>query len=238
MKRFRLLGLAFLALLTLGPIVSTTAASAEELRILPEGSGTNPLKFKIKSGKSGFEVKGGAFPNECASDTGKGEFTSKRLGTFDILFEKCLINEGILGLLLCTGLDDTAKSSSILVLGEFHLRRLLNNEPKHIVVAFLIKEVHLTCEGSINILIRIKGCMLGLITPVNALTKTAKVTLTQKGGVNTITEADTDNEKGMETCILEASEGTGAFKQMGLETTEELEGFEQGGKGVETLLMA
>jgi hypothetical protein len=236
MKRFRLLGLAFLALLALCSVVSATA-SAEELRMLPEGTSTNPLKFKDKSGAGKFEIKGGAAAFECKKDTSTGAFTSKRLGTFDILFEECLA-KSILGLLLCTGLGDKEKSSSILALGEFHLRRLLNNEPKHIVVFFLLKEVHLTCEGAVNVLIRVKGCAAGLITPVGTLTKTAKVTFTQTGGVNTITEADNDAETGMEKCILLGSEGTGEFKQMGLEATEELEGFEQGGKSVETLLMA
>jgi hypothetical protein len=235
MKRFRLLGLVFVALLALCSVVSATA-SAEELQMLPEASEKSPLKFKAKSGAGKLEITGGAFPVECLADLGTGEFTSKRLGAFSVTFEKCLVNAGILGLLLCTGLGDTAKSSSILVLGEFHLRRLLNNEPKHIVVFFLIKEVHFTCEGNINVLVRVKGCAVGLVTPVG--TETATVTLTQKGGVNTITEADTDNEKGMEKCSLEASEGTGVFKQAGEETTEELEGFEQGGKGVEVLLMA
>jgi hypothetical protein len=205
--------------------------------MLPEGTSTNPLKFKDKSGPGKFEQKGGAAPVECKKDVSLGQFTSKRLGTFDVLFEECLAKT-ILGLVLCTGLGDKEKSSSILVLGEFHLRRLLNNEPKHIVVFFLINEVHFTCEGAVNVLIRVKGCAAGLVTPVGTLTKTAKVTLTQKEGINGITEADTDNETGMEKCILLSSEGTGEFKQAGEETTEELEGFEQGGKGVETLLMA
>jgi len=238
MKRFRLLGLAFLVLLALGSIVSATAF-AEELDMLPEGTTTSPLKFKVKSGPGKLEIeKGLGSAVKCAKDTGTGEFTSKRLGKFDVLFEGCLA-ESIAGLFLCTGLGDKEKSSSILVLGEFHLRRLLNNEPKHIVVFFLINEVHFSCEGAINVLIRVKGCVVGLLLPEpNKLTKTGKVTLTQKGGLQAITEADTDNELGMETCILLASEGSGEFKDAGEETTEELEGFEQNKVSVEVLLMA
>jgi hypothetical protein len=236
MQRFRILGLAFLALLVLGSIVSATAASAATLEMLPEASEANPIKFdKVKSGAGALQIKGKAEIIKCASDTGTAEATSKRLGTFDILFEKCLVSTGF-GLFLCTGLEDKENSSSILVKGTFHLRRL-TKDLKHILVSFLPKEVHFTCVGIISILFRVRGCVLGLITPVGKKTKTYTITLAQKEGVNEFTEVLNDAETATEKCILEASENTGAFTQAGEETTEEVSQALQGGKEIETEIM-
>jgi hypothetical protein len=238
MQRLKTLGIAFLALLALGSIISASAASAEELQLLPQPSEKSPIKYKVKSGAVKIQTKGKTEAIECASDTGTGAASSKRLGTFDLLLEKCLAKTSF-GLELCTGLGDKENSSSILVLGSYHLRRLSKAEPKHIMVAFLLKEVHLTCVvGVFSALFVVKGCMLGLITPVGSLTKTNKISLKQTGGANEFTEVLNDAETATEKCILEESENEGSFTQVGWETTEELEGAEQGGKAIETLLMA
>jgi hypothetical protein len=237
MQRLKTLGIAFLALLALGSIASATAASAETLQLLPEATGASPIKFKVKSGAGELQIKGKAETIKCASDTGTGEATSKRLGKFDVLFEKCLASTGF-GLSLCTGLVDKTESS-ILVKGTYHLRRLSKAEPKHIMVSFLIEPVHFTCVvGVFSALFIVKGCALGLITPINTLTKTYKIALNQTGGANEFTEVLNDAETATEKCILETSENGGGFVQSGEKTLEELEGAEQGGKAIETLLMA
>jgi hypothetical protein len=64
------------------------------------------------------------------------------------------------------------------------------------------------------------------------------VTLKQTGGVNEYTTyLNTENNANVP-CKLEASVGTGAFGGASIETAEELEKFEKGGKLIETEVMA
>jgi len=74
MHRFRILGVAIFAI---GAVASATA-SAEELRLLPLGTATNPVKFNIKSPKG--ELVSGTSKLVCQKDKGTGEATSARLG--------------------------------------------------------------------------------------------------------------------------------------------------------------
>jgi hypothetical protein len=235
MQRVKLLGLILMAMFALGAITSTTASAEELPNILPAGT-TN---FKDKSGKGKFQTSESKKIVECAKDTSSGRPGSVRLGTFDVLFEEC--KDPSTGA-ECWGLDDELSQKSVLVLGTYHVRYQVPASGKKVAVIFLIKHVHFLCEFlGIKVLILVLGCAVGEVPTEfnNKLTKTYKVVLTQKEGKNTITEVENEKNTGKENCSLTSQEGEkGKVEQAGEETTEEVEGFKEGSKEVEALIMA
>jgi len=229
MHRFRILGVAILAIFAIGAVASATA-SAEELRLLPLGTTTNPVKFNVTSGAG--ELVSGASKLVCQKDKGTGEATSARLGKFRVTFEEC--KEEALKV-SCRGLADLP--GNITAEGEFHLRRLLGTEQKHIVVFFLLPNVHASCS---IVLIKLSGCLAGLIKPINELKKELAIGIEVSAGKQVILEADTDGElTGMETCgPLKVARNEGTAENGTESTVETLSGFTQGGSAVEALIMA
>jgi len=231
MKRFRLIGMAILAIFAIGAVASATA-SAEELRMLPLGTGANPVKFNVASGVG--KLVAGTSKIKCEKDKGTGEATSARLGTFRVTFEECKEEELKV---TCRGLKDLP--GNITAEGEFHLRRLLGTEAeqKHIVVFFLLSNVHFSCS---IVLVKVSGCVAGLIKPINTLTKELAIGVELEGTKQKILEADTDGElTGMEKCgPLQVAKNEGTAENGTEETTETMSGFTQGGSAVEALIMA
>jgi hypothetical protein len=229
MQRLKLLGLALMAVFALGAFASA-AASAEELpNFLPEGTEANPVTFKDHSKGGTLETKAGKKVT-CTEDHSEGQATSKKLGSFDVLFLGCK-SEGT----PCLGLGDKV-AESVLVLGTFHIRRLLT-EAKHVYIVFLLEHVHFTCGFGL-VLILVLGCVAALVLQVNKLVKEFEIHFEQEKGVQKPTEiADEKNEKN-EKCILETKVGNEAYVQSGELTLATVLGFEQGGKAVEALIMA
>ena len=231
MQRFRIIGMAILAIFAIGAVAAATA-SAEELRLLPLGTTANPVKFNVSS--AGGELGSEVAKITCVKDKGTGETTSARLGKFRVTFEEC---KNVASGAACRGLSDLP--GNITAEGEFHLRRLLGTEAeqKHIVVFFLLKEVHFSCS---IVLVKVTGCVAGLIEPINKLAKELTIKLTVSGGKQVILEADTDGElTGMEKCgPLQVSVNEAAPANGTESTTETMSGFTQGGTAVEALLMA
>jgi len=229
MKDAKTLGLAILAIFVIGAVAAATA-SAEELRLLPLGTTANPVKFNITSGEG--ELASELFKLTCKKDKGTGEVTSARLGKFRITYEECKN-----GTSSCRGLSDLP--GNITAEGEFHLRRLLGieAEQKHIVVFFLLANVHFSCSIT---LLKLSGCVAGLIEPINKLAKELTISLAVSGGKQAILEADTDGElTGMEKCgPLQVSTNEGTAVNGTETTTEKLSGFTQGGSAVEALIKA
>jgi hypothetical protein len=236
MRLFRLLGLTFIGLVAIACAISTNA-TATEIKILPEASETNPIKFKFKSGASVFEQQGSSYKVKCASDKGSGEWERNRRGPFSLTFEKCLASAfGVL--FLCTGLSATENSSNIPMSGRFIAERI---NMLDIAITFVINQIHYTCVNSglgISVLIRGRACIAGLILPVNTRTKTYTIKEKETKGADEITEVLNEAETEDEKCVFEESEGTGAFTSAGMESTEEMEGSEQEGHSIETELMA
>jgi len=224
MKLFRPLGLVLLVVFAFGAVV---AASASARLATP---GILPIAgFTDKSGPSALAspgLFGSTNTVACASSVSTGAFQTSLLGTFDVLFQKCLLST-ILGLFLCTGLGDTANSSSILVLGTFHLRYRELTGTKT-VVAFLIKVVHFACVRSTETrLILVRGCAAGEITPVNksiALPTPFVMNMTKvskEESHNTITKIADETGTTLTTCILESSEDPGTTWEQSAEATED-----------------
>jgi len=192
MQRIRLVGMAFVLVLALSAIASSTASA-----VLPEFSPAKNNITESVGGKATFEQKEGIAAVTCTSSKGSGAITSAKLGTFDELYLGC--TAPLAG--KCTGLGDTVKGS-ILVLGEFHVRYI--TKPTDVAIIFLLNpEVHFECEKLIE-LVSVRGCVVSLVTPLNTKAKETKVKLKGSKGVQDVTEvlneANTANEK----CILES----------------------------------
>lgn len=227
MKRFKLVGLACMAILAL-TVMASASASANLPLILPEA---RPVKFNVKSGAGEFLQVGAAFSNvKCKKDTGSGELTEAKLGTFKVKFEEC--SSPIAG--TCTALKAGEAAGTIEVTGKFHTWYVL--DPANTKVAglvFLIDPVHFTCGIA---LAKVEGCVAGSITPVSKKVPTTEhytVTIAQKEkDVQLITKVFNDTGTEEITCELKSAENEKAAAQ-GIEvTTEEVTGT------VETELMA
>jgi hypothetical protein len=211
MRWLKLLGIATVSALALTATTMGSASARVTPGLLPErGAFTDEAVGTPK-----FVGKGilGESTIECAHAPSLGSFITSLLGTFDILFTGCLVDEIIL--LLCTGLMDTAGSSSILLLGTFHLRY---REPAHnqAVIAYLLKPVHFTCvNGTTEVLLEKLGCLVGTIGPTNVAVKLPQYFVMTLGRSsvatrNEITKIENEAGNGEETCQLLAKEGTGA----------------------------
>jgi len=227
MKHIRTAGMALMVVLALSSIASATASASVKPQFLPEATAKVPIVFTDKSGISHFEIKGGSVVT-CQKDTSTGEVLGLKLGEFDILFLEC----ESLGI-ACTGLADTV-SGSILVLGEFHVWYVLLSTKLQTGIAFLLKEVHFECG---KILLVIRGCMAGLVKPLNKKTNSLITELKQEKGVNDITQVLNEEEK-LIGCKLETSINSGVFEPTGAETVEEMVEFKQNGKAIEVEIMA
>jgi hypothetical protein len=89
MQRFRLLGIALMAILAISAIASATAA-AENPEILPVPTAKNPLKFTSQGLDKEYILETTIkLQIICKTVTNKGEFTSQDSGTATIDFEGC-----------------------------------------------------------------------------------------------------------------------------------------------------
>jgi hypothetical protein len=203
MKRIKITGLALMAMLALTAITATTA-SAEN----PAFSGF-PNRFTSTGGAAKFEQNEGLAAVTCTKSEGQGAVTGEKNGTFDLLFLGC--TAPLAG--KCTGLTDTVKGS-ILAKGSFDLRYIAKT--KDVGIIFLLTPVHFECEKLVE-LVEVRGCVVGLVRPVNTNTKTVTVGLTQKGGRNEFTQVLNATNSGTEECKLESENSGKAFKQSGQE---------------------
>src|ERR1700692_581949 len=223
MKQFRPLGLVLLVVFAFGAVVAASASA--RTKATPEI--LTIAGFTDKSGESALASPGLFRTNtvKCSNSVSTGAFQTSLLGTFDVLFEKCLL-ESIIGLFLCTGLGDTANSSSILVLGTFHLRYRELTGTKT-VVAFLIKVVHFACVRSTETrLILVRGCAAGEITPVNKKIElptpfVMDMKKASEASHNEITKIADETGTTLETCKLESSEDPGTTWEQSAELTKD-----------------
>ncbi len=235
MKRFKLLGVAFMAIFALSAIAATTASAEEFTKILPIPTAENPLTGTDKSGP-GTLLTIGKNQVTCEKDTSNFSFTSPNLGTFHATFEGCKTE--VLGQkLTCTGTGD--KEGQILLLGIVHYWLALLTAKLVAALVFLFEEFHFTCKNVIaKALVLVKGCAAALAEPVEKLTKVTKdVFIEEKSGVSDIKEVLPEETTKEIKCITETNVNETKFEESAQTGTDENEKFEQGKKAVEVLLM-
>jgi hypothetical protein len=215
MKQAKLLGAAIMAILSLTGILATTASAEATLpSVLPAGTASEPILVPFTSLTSVF-ASNAITKITSQKDEGTLDFTSAKLGTFDILF---LETTNVLGS-KCTGSNDTIPGS-ILALGTFHLRDYDENGTLRVASVVLLQEVKFECTEGVKAAVR--GCVAGAITPENTLTKFFTLSFKRNGTLddNLIITILNEANTAKEACQLESSANGGAF-ELSYEETEE-----------------
>jgi len=221
MKHLKILGLAFIAMLSLTAILAATANAAATLpSLLPAaGAGEAHVLSSFTSKKSTFNGSLEAISSE--KDEGTLEGTSLKLGLVDVLF---LESKDALGT-TCTGLGD-ATAGSILALGTYHLKDYNAGPTLRVALVVLLTPVHFECGSAISAVV--SGCVAGALTPENVKTKTLTGTLVKKGEDNAIITVLNEENTATELCQLLSVTNGGATKLSSEETTETITNFKGG----------
>jgi hypothetical protein len=209
MKRFRLMGLAVLALFALATAVASTT-SAFLLENLPEKARTITDK---SNGPTLLETVGGTAV-ECTSapSTETEENFKPPSGAFHIGFSGCTSKKPVNGL-KCTGTGDSA--GSILALGSWNLVFDKNPGTTILVTAmlFLLTPLKFVCGAEI-VTVEVKGSVLCLHLNPTVSTKTHEFHCVQTKGSQEETRWWNTNGTEGTSQLLTAVNG-GAFEQSG-----------------------
>jgi hypothetical protein len=216
MRRLKIAGLAFLAVLALGLITVEAALAAST--VLPEFS--TEVVGGATSGTSTLNVEGTKI--SCPSGTTLTSPTSKKLGTFRILFSGCLS-----GGEPCHSLGQVLGSLTIEVTGEYHLVSRASNRTFYEIWFLLASTdstaaLHIECEAAAVGLVSVWGNVLGQIkaTPASS-ERTFIIILKAEGGGKTIKQelSTYGNDNGTEVTVegLKGKLGSGTVRVVGME---------------------
>jgi hypothetical protein len=207
--------------------IAVLSASAENTKMLPEGTAASPVTFTATSGEGSFESASG-IEVKCKTDSATGEATSANLGAFHITFTGCT---SLLGS-TCTGLGDA--SGTLLWLGTFHFWLYKNGEKLSAALVYLINPVHFECAGVLTI---IEGCVAGGVTPLESLTTSLTNTLERTKSKQEITKVLPQESTKEIACELSQKTSEGAAGAFAVRTVEHISGFKKGGGAVTVLFM-
>jgi hypothetical protein len=197
MQRSTKLGLAVAAVCMFA--VTPAAASAQTVE-LPEFSAET--SFTSTSGTVTLALSGAEIA--CASATGEGAATSKKKGTIKADLKECKLSGKE-----CHSTGD--KAGIILLSGEYQLAGGVNEVPEALTL-LSISEVHIECLF-LSSTARIRGSVLGQITPTDTSTKTYEIKLRAPEGKQELTEYETESGEAVQP-KLEGSVNSGSFKAM------------------------
>ena len=210
MQRFRILGVALVAMFALSAVVSATASA--EVKILP--ALTAEEKWTGESGAGTLEALPGGSTHEvaCKKDKSEGTFEqNKPLGLFHITFEGCTAG---FGTLTCTGLGEG--NGIILSLGSAHLVWDKLGAELGTGVLFLPEPTHFLCVGlGKDVLFLVTGEVLCLMKSSVPLTKHFEIvcegTKGDPGETTYWNEGGTEVKMGEEKLLTSENEGAGAM---------------------------
>jgi hypothetical protein len=234
MKRFKLIGIAILAIFALTAIAANIA-NAEETKILPEPTALLPVTNKATGGPGKLLTLGGK-EIKCESSSGEGSATSFNLGTFHTLFTKCT---GPLGS-TCTGASNPSGLIALLGTVHFWLALLVKSGTLVAALVFLIAPFHFTCEAfGVKQLILVLGCAAAHAEPTNVLTNLTKDVFIENGtGMPDIRSVLPSGATSEIPCItLTQINEEGAFEESAQSGTITNSKFEQNEKLISVLLM-
>lgn len=215
MKRWRLFGTAYVAVLSIAAIAAGSASAAFP-NALPTGFAYNETSGTAEFGSGITAIK-------SSLGKGKGASTSEKDGTFEQVFESSKDQLGS----TCTGLSDKVPGS-ITVTGETHFR--WNTAKTVVFILYLLKEVHFSCGTT---LIKVKGCVAGeYASSLNTPIKTATVHFVVVTGDNVPVTVENAANTGTENCELKAEINDTAPTLSSERVTETLQGFSKGLGGV------
>jgi hypothetical protein len=204
MKRIRLMVLATMAVVA-GTALAASAASAALPEFLPSGTKST---FTSTSGPGTLETAAKE-KIECTADTNEGSITGAKTVKVTIRFTGCKA----FGFANCktTG----AKEGELVVVAPTGtLGYIKKAAPTQVGLSLAITEFSFECLGGLA-KGKVRGGVIGEVTPINTETTTGKLILKQKEGKQEFTKF----EGGAET-KLESSKNGGAFEAAGEETTD------------------
>ena len=196
MRRLKTAGVILTAVYAI--CVLTAAAASANSTVLPEFSTTSSSTGT--SGAVSVNMEGTTL--SCEKGTSQTTATSKKLGTFRILFGGC---KG--GGKACHSLGQAAGSETEELTGEYHLVSL-GSDRTHYLIWYLLGAstntgaLHLECESAAIGLSLLWGNFLGLILIVSE--RTIKIDIESEGGGQTIKQKVTTygNNSGEEITVL------------------------------------
>src|SRR6202035_2679913 len=151
MRRFKLLGLALMAVFIAAVAVVGTASAALP-KVLPEAA-----KNWTGASDGGGIVLLGSADITCTEAPATGTLeANKPLGSFHIEFKNCTTEKGAIK---CTGLGDSA--GVILALGTWHLV-FDNLTTLSVATLSLFEKIHLNCSALVLVLVSGELVCLGL----------------------------------------------------------------------------
>jgi hypothetical protein len=221
MQRLKTGGVALLTACALGGLAAE-AASANST-VLPEFSTTSTAIWTI--GRTVSNVEGTNV--SCEAGAAAISPTSKKLGTFRILFSGCKASGAS-----CWSLGQSAGSLTEEVTGEYHLVSLGSSRTNYLLWFLLSASdntaaLHLECESAAIGLVLIWGNVLGLVAIVSE--RTIKIIIETEGGGKTIKQKSSNfgNNSGTEVTVegLKGKLGTGTERKTGISWEEVLMGF-------------
>jgi hypothetical protein len=221
MRRLRIVGLVFFAVLALGVITAEAASAAST--VLPEFSAE--VAGHATSGTASLTLE--ATKITCPLAESLFGPLSKKLGTFKILFDQC-----VAGGESCHSLGQALGSLTIEVTGEYHLVSRASDRTFYMLWLLLsatdgTAAVHIECEALSVGLVLVWGNVLGHIVPVPSTSElTFELIFQSEGGGKTIKqELQTyGNNNGTEITVqgLHGKLGTGTERNGGEEATKNL----------------
>ncbi len=220
-------------IVVLGIILSTPALATIKPQFLPEATAKLPVEFSDKHGITHFVEKSGMFEVTCLKGTSTGKVTTLKLGEFSVTFAEC--TDGTGGCLSLGG-----EAGKIVMKGALHFWYVLLSGKLQPGLILLLTETHLECGKT---LVFIRGCLAGLIKPINEKTKELQSEFREEKGINDVIEAYSEEEVKEKpvviSCKVESSRNGIPFEQQGIETVDTMSGFKQNGKVLELVeLMA
>jgi hypothetical protein len=216
MKQIRTAGLILVAMLAIGALAAATASAALPELVNSKGEALVKKKYTSKSGASTLETeKNGAV--KCKEGTDTGESTGPKTGTSTVTFTGCESAS-----IKCK--TSGAKTGEIITKATSKLV-YINEKEKTVGLALAATES--TIECSILQKLKVRGSVIGVLTPVNTVAEEFTLTFKQKKGVQEPTEYE---EEGKKVKDITETEGSGIktfkFEPSGLETTDTLK-FEE-----------
>jgi hypothetical protein len=212
MKQFRVVGLC-LATVVAFSVIAVSAASAA----LPEFLGTFPTNFTSHSGEA--VLKAATSKVKCVSTSNTGQITGAKTGTVLVTFSGCKLS----GTFPCkspgAGAEEIMTFSLDMTLG------YISSATEDVGVDFkglggaeknLLAEFECNDEGTL-IPAKIKGSVIGLITPLGASTLTFTLNFAEN---ETTKKQAVEKLEGSAKDTLEVSLNKGVFEE-GVEKTED-----------------
>jgi len=224
MRQLKLLGIALVAILSLG-LAAVSAAQAVELKFLPEKA-----TWTLKSNGPVTLVRLGGGQIVCTSAAEGAEGTSEAAGIAEAIFSGCL--DPVMKT-ACTGLSDT--TGNITFKGAWHLRHLLSPLEEDTTLVLLFGTAHYSCS---SLLFLLGGCLASddlkkdnnTLLLRNELVSLFQVNFLQVNGDAVVKSIDTSTSLGMEECVLLSKLENGAWESEALEGSFTAEKCEAGGK--------